>query len=107
MYRMAILSMLTTDQSLDVSKLVCFLLLLEPKKLKLQDPSSFQIVVGDITPHENFTKEEKHRLEQEAMNNFVHTMLHNSPAAQRIEALWREYEAGETPEAKFVKGVQL
>ncbi|KAJ2925762.1 hypothetical protein H1R20_g11336, partial [Candolleomyces eurysporus] len=63
--------------------------------------------VGDITPHENFTKEEKHRLEQEAMNNFVHTMLHNSPAAQRIEALWREYEAGETPEAKFVKGVQL
>lgn len=38
------------------------------------------------------------------MHNFVHEMLHNSPAAQRIECLWQEYEAGETPEAKFVKG---
>lgn len=26
---------------------------------------------------------------QEAMQNFVHDMLHNSPAAQRIEALWK------------------
>ena len=39
------------------------------------------------------------------MHNFVHEMLHNSPAAQRIHALWQEYEAGETPEARFVKGV--
>jgi hypothetical protein len=23
------------------------------------------------------------------MHNFVHDMLHNSPAAQRIEALWK------------------
>jgi len=37
------------------------------------------------------------------MTSFVHEMLHNSPAAQRIEALWQEYEDGITPEAKFVK----
>ena len=58
------------------------------------------------------------------MHNFVHDMLHASPAALRIEALWKvrppgllltppstsmrrrglqEYEQGATPEAKFVK----
>ena len=45
--------------------------------------------MGDITPWEGIPKEEKHRLEAEAMHNFVHDMLHNSPAAQRIESLWR------------------
>jgi len=37
------------------------------------------------------------------MHNFIHDMLHDSPAAQRINALWLEYEEGETTEAKFVK----
>jgi len=37
------------------------------------------------------------------MRNIVHDMLHDSPAARRIEALWQEYEAGKTAEAKFVK----
>lgn len=59
--------------------------------------------VGDIAPREGISKAEKHRLESEAMHNFVHDMLHNSPAAQRIESLWREYEDGQSPEAKFVK----
>ena len=65
--------------------------------------------VGDISPREGIPKAEKHRLEsvkrpysylilallifiqflQDAMHNFVHDMLHNSPAAQRIESLWR------------------
>ncbi|CCM02595.1 uncharacterized protein FIBRA_04698 [Fibroporia radiculosa] len=46
-----------------------------------------------------------HTLERlkEAMHNFRHEMLHNSAAAQRIEALWKEYEEGETDEARFVK----
>jgi len=37
------------------------------------------------------------------MHNFVHDMLHSSPAAQRMYALWKEYEDGQSPEAKFVK----
>ena len=45
-------------------------------------------LVGDITPKEGISKETKAQLEAEAMHNFVHDMLHNSPAAQRIEALW-------------------
>ena len=39
--------------------------------------------------------------------NFTHYMLHNSPAAQRIEALWKEYEEGQSPEARFVKGMDF
>jgi hypothetical protein len=39
------------------------------------------------------------------MHNFVHGMLHGSPAALRIEAIWKEYEEGETHEARFVKGL--
>jgi hypothetical protein len=38
------------------------------------------------------------------MNNFVHDMLHDSPPARRIMALYEEYEAQETAEAHFVKG---
>jgi len=45
-------------------------------------------LVGDITPKEGISKETKAQLEAEAMHNFVHDMLHSSPAAQRIEALW-------------------
>lgn len=41
---------------------------------------------------------------QEAMQNFVHEMLHDSPAALRIMSLWKEYEVQATPEARFVKG---
>ncbi|KAH9479817.1 5'-deoxynucleotidase hdd1 [Psilocybe cubensis] len=59
--------------------------------------------VGDIAPREGIPKAEKHRLESEAMHNIVHDMLHNSPAAQKINALWMEYEDGQSPEAKFVK----
>jgi hypothetical protein len=38
------------------------------------------------------------------MHNFVDEMLHGSPAAQRILALWQEYEEQRTEEARFVKG---
>ncbi|KIK07905.1 hypothetical protein K443DRAFT_153637 [Laccaria amethystina LaAM-08-1] len=93
MYRMALLCMLSTDTQLDISKCVMMAL--------VHDLAEAQ--VGDIAPREGIPKPEKHRLEAEAMHNFIHEMLHDSPAAQRIDALWREYEAGETPEAKFVK----
>jgi putative hydrolase of HD superfamily len=65
--------------------------------------------VGDITPDEGFSKQEKKQLEevstddvhfvyisfigqiswQDAINNFVSEMLHDSPAAKRIFALWK------------------
>ncbi|KAJ3714889.1 HD domain-containing protein [Lentinula guzmanii] len=93
MYRMAILSMCTSDTKLDVAK--CVMLSV------VHDLAEAQ--VGDIAPSHGIPKEEKSRLESEAIHTFVHEMLHNSPAAQRIEALWKEYEDRETPEARFVK----
>ncbi|KAI0731131.1 HD domain-containing protein [Earliella scabrosa] len=93
MYRMAILAMCTSDASLDVSKCVMMAL--------VHDLAEAQ--VGDIAPREGIPKADKRRLEAEAMNNFVHEMLHDSPVAQRILALWNEYEAQESSEAKFVK----
>ncbi|KAH9849835.1 HD domain-containing protein [Lenzites betulinus] len=93
MYRMSVLAMCTSDPDLDVSKCVMMAV--------VHDLAEAQ--VGDIAPSDGIPKAEKRRLEAEAMHNFVHEMLHNSPAAQRIEALWKEYEEGETKEAKFVK----
>ncbi|KAK0218274.1 HD domain-containing protein, partial [Armillaria fumosa] len=94
MYRMAVLAMCTSDEKLDIPKCVMMCV--------VHDLAEAQ--VGDITPREGISRAEKLRLEEEAMYNFIHEMLHNSPAAQRIEALWKEYEDGKTPEARFVKG---
>ncbi|KAF5310510.1 hypothetical protein D9758_018783 [Tetrapyrgos nigripes] len=93
MYRMAMLAMCTSDTNLDIAKCVMLCVVHDLAEAH----------VGDITPHEGISKEEKKRLEAEAMHNFVHDMLHNSPAAQRVEQLWQEYENGETNEARFVK----
>ncbi|KIL65652.1 hypothetical protein M378DRAFT_521377 [Amanita muscaria Koide BX008] len=93
MYRMAILAMCMSDGSLDVSKCVMMAL--------VHDLAEAQ--VGDITPRECIPKAVKRKLEEEAMHNFVHEMLHDSPASQRIFALWKEYEDGQSAEAKFVK----
>ncbi|TFK68730.1 hypothetical protein BDN72DRAFT_841406 [Pluteus cervinus] len=93
MYRMSVLAMCVSDTNLDVGKCVMMAVVHDIAEAH----------VGDISPREGIPKAEKRRLEAEAMHNFVHDMLHDSPAAQRFEALWKEYEEGQTPEAKFVK----
>jgi len=93
MYRMAILAMCSSDTCLDISKCVMMAL--------VHDLAEAQ--VGDIAPRENISKAEKRRLEAEAMHNFAHEMLHDSPAAQMMLDLWQEYEEGKTDEARFVK----
>ncbi|KAG9309879.1 hypothetical protein JVU11DRAFT_9908 [Chiua virens] len=110
MYRMAVLAMCTSDVTLDVPKCVMMCVVHDlaeaqgtPVDVLLGTILTSRCSVGDITPREGISKEEKRRLEAEAMHNFVHDMLHASPTALRIEALWHEYEEGVTPEAKFVK----
>ena len=49
--------------------------------------------VGDITPHDGVAKEDKSRMERAAM----------AVIAPQWLALWEEYEAGESPEATFVR----
>ncbi|KAI9509670.1 HD domain-containing protein [Russula earlei] len=96
MYRMAVLAMCVSDQSLDIAKCVMMAL--------VHDLAEAQ--VGDIAPREGIPKAEKSRLEAEAMQNFVREMLHDSPAALRIMSLWKEYEDQSTAEARFVKASQ-
>jgi len=52
-----------------------------------------EVKVGDITPHDNVSVEEKHRLESEAIDSMG------------IDAkdIFAEYEAQKTPESQFVR----
>ena len=52
-----------------------------------------EVLVGDITPHDNITSEEKHRLESDAIQSMG------------IDAseIFNEYEMQLTPESKFVR----
>eukprot|EP01133_Synstelium_polycarpum_P002960 gene2960-3402_t len=58
-------------------------------------------LVGDFTPYDKITKEEKYRLEQEAMIKIKSTL--NSQAGEEIYSLWLEYEEAKTDEALLVK----
>ena len=55
-------------------------------------------LVGDITPYDGVSTEEKHRREREAMEHLA--ALAGDP---RLLRLWEEYQAAATPEARFVK----
>lgn len=55
-----------------------------------------ETVIGDLTRFQ-ITREEKEKLEHEA----VHKILHNLLDGERIEALFLEFDAQETLEARF------
>ena len=59
-------------------------------------------IVGDITPVCGVSDEEKFRLEEAALLRLKET-LGPVASAEEMESLWREYEAGSTPEAAIVK----
>ncbi|KAJ1674464.1 hypothetical protein EV182_003222, partial [Spiromyces aspiralis] len=58
-------------------------------------------MVGDITPHDGVTKEDKFAMEKRAMDSIVE-LLEHSEQAQEMRSLWLEYEQSETREAQFV-----
>jgi putative hydrolase of HD superfamily len=58
-----------------------------------------EVRVGDITPHDGVPKAEKHRREAEALR----AMLAPVPNGDELAALWAEYAAGATREARFVR----
>lgn len=73
-----------------------------PDELDLQRVLAMAIVhdlpeirVGDITPHDPVSKEEKQRREASAAT----ALLGSQP---RLLAAWREYDAHESPESRFV-----
>ena len=52
-----------------------------------------EVIVGDITPHDNINKQEKHRLEEAAASQILPPQLYQ---------LWHEYMLNQSPEAQFV-----
>lgn len=60
-----------------------------------------ECIVGDITPHDNIPEEKKHAMEDEAMKEITSHV--GNEVGSLIYNLYKEYEAKETPEAKFVK----
>lgn len=97
MYRMGIISFLSNNKDLDTNRCV---------KLSLVHDMA-ESVVGDITPVDPMSKEEKHRREYETMKYLTGTLLasFNAEAANEIMELWEEYENISSPEARFVKDV--
>lgn len=59
-----------------------------------------EVRVGDITPHDGISKAEKHRLEHAAMAE----LLLDHP---ELLALWHESETRQSPEACFLKEMDL
>jgi putative hydrolase of HD superfamily len=57
-----------------------------------------EALVGDITPYDGVSADEKHRREREAM-----ARLAELAGDGGLLALWEEYDAGTTPEARFVR----
>lgn len=60
-----------------------------------------EIYAGDLTPADQVPAEEKHRLEREGLLKVVEKL----PNGSEFLALWEEFEAGETPEARFVRQI--
>ncbi|GIS44911.1 MAG: hypothetical protein Ct9H90mP16_19810 [Candidatus Poseidoniales archaeon] len=58
-----------------------------------------EVRIGDITPHDGVPPEEKVRIETEAMLD----LAKGFPQGERMLELYREYEAGKSAEARFLK----
>ncbi|KAF0716431.1 Aste57867_2855 [Aphanomyces stellatus] len=93
MYRMAMCTMLLDgDSTLDRTRCI--------KMAIVHDLA--ESYVGDITPHDGVSNDDKHRLEKNAIDDICEKLGH-SQAAMEIKELWHEYENASTDEAKMVK----
>ncbi|KAK9839702.1 hypothetical protein WJX81_007090 [Elliptochloris bilobata] len=91
MYRMGMMALVAGDAGVDTNRCI---------RLALVHDVA-EAIVGDIAPSDNVSKEDKRRLEEDAVQQ-IHGML-GSAAGKEIEELFHEYEAGETHEARLVK----
>ncbi|KAJ3630123.1 hypothetical protein Zmor_027050 [Zophobas morio] len=99
MYRMALLSFcLPNDLSINKDRCI---------KMSLVHDLA-ESIVGDITPMDNVTKEEKREAERAAMKQIEATLLKDGKSSSEgldleLLVLWEEYELGTSKEAKLVK----
>ena len=90
MYRMSIIAMIHPNRSDHLIKLAL-----------AHDIA--ECIVGDITPHDNVTKEEKACMEDEAMRTLQSSLPPST--GQLLYNLWREYEDCVTEDAKIMKEI--
>lgn len=97
MYRMAMAVFLCSDKTLDVSRMV---------KIAIVHDMA-ESICGDITPKDNMPKEQKRRIELDAMQTICNDILPASCkfASDEFMALFLEYENKTSAEARFVKDV--
>lgn len=95
MYRMSIISMLVPITCSYRDRLV--------KMAIVHDLA--EAIVGDITPFDGVSKEEKYKREHEAMNNIRDVLLEGSPIGLEIYNLWKEYEEGVSECARVCKDI--
>lgn len=93
-YRVALLAMILADDA-DINKETALQMAL------LHDLA--ESITGDITPMDNIDPAQKHRDEEAAMRR----LLNGLPNADAFFALWMEYEADETAEARFVHDLDI
>ncbi|RWS05159.1 HD domain-containing protein 2-like protein [Dinothrombium tinctorium] len=93
MYRMALTATfsLKNVHSIDINKVI---------KLCLVHDIA-ECIVGDITPDDGVSEEEKHRREREVVEYLGTLLPHES--RQHLLSLYEEYEKKETKEAKLTK----
>lgn len=91
MYAMAMMTFLLEDPNID--RIKCMQLAL------VHDLA--ESIVGDITPEDKVPVDVKHKMEDDAMKEIVSYL--GDDLGGRIYSLYKEYEAKETAEAKFVK----
>ena len=92
MYRMSMLGFLITDTAVNKDRLI--------KVCLVHDLA--ESIVGDITPYDGVTKEQKRKLEQDAMKLILDD-IGNAAVADELMGLWLEYEEGTSPEAEVAK----
>jgi putative hydrolase of HD superfamily len=92
MHRMAMIAWMIKDPNLDRDRLI--------KMAIIHDVA--EAVVGDLTPDDPVSREEKATLERCAMMNFV-DILGKTEQANEMLGLWEEYEEGATLEAVVCK----
>jgi len=91
MYAMSILAFLIDDPT--INKEHCI------KMALVHDMA--ESIVGDITPYCGVSKEDKQKMEHDAMVQIKNTL--QSPAGEEFYLLWKEYEENTTIEAQLVK----
>eukprot|EP01104_Vermistella_antarctica_P001373 TRINITY_DN11417_c0_g1_i1.p1 TRINITY_DN11417_c0_g1~~TRINITY_DN11417_c0_g1_i1.p1 ORF type:complete len:214 (+),score=42.73 TRINITY_DN11417_c0_g1_i1:52-642(+) len=94
MYRMGLLSFLIKDPAIDRERCM---------KLAIVHDLA-ECIVGDITPHDGVTKEDKYELEMNAMQDIANSLGSDYvDLGTELKELWLEYETASSKEAKVVK----